>query len=343
MSRRLARGLSTVSLLLAIATLVSACGLVGWPWDTPMTTVRPKSDFGRLTHDLFMLISWWTLGIFILVEAGLVYVCWRFRDRPGAPIPTQVHGHTALEIGWTVAFAVILLIIGIPTIRIIFKTQEAPAASVDPLRIDVAGRQWWWEFNYPALKISTANEVHVPAGRVVDFHLNAPDVIHSFWTPQLGGKRDVVPRRVNRLTMTPDTPGEYPGQCAEYCGESHANMRFRVVVHAQDDFDRWVAAQLAPPVEPEGELAQQGKSLFTQLPCVGCHAIRGLSGGAIGPDLTHFGSRRTLASAMLPNTAPNLERWLVNPELIKPGVLMPNLGLSHDQAKALTAYLLSLK
>jgi cytochrome c oxidase subunit 2 len=308
-----------------------------------MTTVIPKSDFGKTIHGLFMLISWWTLGIFFLVEGALLYVCWRFRDRPGATVPRQVHGHTPLEISWTVAFAVILLIIGIPTIRVVFRTQEAPAATLDALRVDVAGRQWWWEFKYPGLKIATANELHLPAGRLVAFHLYAPDVIHSFWTPQLGGKRDVVPHRVNRLVMTPDTPGEYPGQCAEYCGESHANMRFHVVVHTREDFDKWVAAQQAPPVDPQGEQAQQGKALFTQLPCVGCHAVRGLSGGAIGPDLTHFGSRKTLASAMLPNSAENLQRWLVNPQQVKPGALMPNLGLSQEQAQALTAYLLSLK
>jgi cytochrome c oxidase subunit II len=340
---RLTRRLSTVSLLLAAAVLASACGFVGWHWDTPMTTVIPKSDFGKTIQDLFMLISWWTLGIFFLVEGALLYVCWRFRDRPGAAVPKQIHGHTPLEITWTVAFAVILLIIGIPTIRAVFRTQEAPAATLDALRIDVAGRQWWWEFKYPGLKIATANELHLPAGRLIDFHLAAPDVIHSFWTPQLGGKRDVVPHRVNRLVMTPDTPGEYPGQCAEYCGESHANMRFRVVVHTREEFDKWVATQQAPPVDPQGEEAQQGKALFTQLPCVGCHAVRGLSGGAIGPDLTHFGSRKTLASAMLPNSAENLQRWLVNPQQVKPGALMPNLGLSQDQAKALTAYLLSLK
>ena len=119
--------------------------------------------------------------IFIVVEAALLYVCWRFRDRPGAPIPKQVHGHTVLEISWTIAFAVILLIIAIPTIRIIFKTQEAPAATA--LRVDVAGKQWWWEFSYPELKITTANELHLPVGQTVAFHLHAPDVIHSFWMP----------------------------------------------------------------------------------------------------------------------------------------------------------------
>jgi cytochrome c oxidase subunit 2 len=145
----------TAVLLAGVAVLLSSCG---WSlWDSPMTTVRPRSDFGKWIDEIFMLISWTTLVIFIVVEAALVYACWRFRDRPGAPIPKQVHGHTVLEISWTIAFAVILLIIGIPTIKIIFKTQEAPAATA--LRVDVAGKQWWWEFTYPEFKITTANEL----------------------------------------------------------------------------------------------------------------------------------------------------------------------------------------
>jgi cytochrome c oxidase subunit 2 len=330
-----------VLLLLGIVALTAGCGAVGWPWDTPMTTVIPKSDFGKLTHGIFMLISWWSLGIFLAVELGLLYVCWRFRDRPGAAPPSQTHGNTPLEIGWTVAFAVVLLVFAIPTIRVIFQTQEAPAATA--LRIDVAGKQWWWEFRYPGLGFATANELHLPAGQTVAFHLNAPDVIHSFWIPQLGGKRDVVPHRVNQLVMTPDTPGEYPGQCAEYCGESHANMRFRVVVHDKAAFDAWVKAQQAPPVESTDPLAQQGKALFTQQACVGCHTIRGVSAGQVGPDLTHFGSRKTLGANLMPATAANVARWIENPGHMKPGTRMPDLGMRGEQSKALAAYLLSLK
>jgi cytochrome c oxidase subunit 2 len=328
-------------LLGAVLLLASACSAVGWNWDTPMSTVIPKSDFGKTTHGIFMLISWWTLGIFIAVEGILLYCCWRFRDRPGAPIPKQVHGHTVLEISWTVAFAVILLIFAVPTIRVIFKSQEAPAATA--LRVDVAGKQWWWEFRYPQQKIITANELHLPAGQTVSFALHAPDLIHSFWIPQLGGKRDVVPGRVNQLTLTPETPGEYPGQCAEYCGMSHANMRFRVVVHEPAEFEKWVRAQQAPPVEPTEALAQQGKTLFTQQACVGCHTINGVSSGHIGPDLTHFASRKTFAGALMATTPENLIRWIENPEHMKPGSRMPNLGMKGEQAKALAAYLLSLK
>ncbi len=340
---RSAKGIdwTLVGLLGAVVLLTSSCSWVGWNWDTPMTTVLPKSDFGRATHDIFMLISWWTLGIFIAVEGVLLFCCWRFRERPGAPIPRQVHGHTMLEISWTVAFAVILLIISIPTIQAIFKTQEAPAATA--LRVEVGGHQWWWEFHYPQQKITTANELHLPAGQTVAFFLNAPDVIHSFWMPQLGGKRDVVPHRVNHITLTPEVPGDYPGQCAEYCGMSHANMRFRVIVHTPEDFEKWVKGQQAPPAESTDALAQQGKSVFTQSTCVGCHTITGLSAGRIGPDLTHFASRKRFAGELLDSTPDNVAKWIENPDHMKPGALMPNLGMTSEQSKALAAYLLTLK
>jgi len=329
----------TVLLLVAIAVVLSSCG---WSlWDAPMTTVKPKSDFGKATQDLFMLISWWTLGIFIVVEGALVWACLRFREKPGQPIPKQVHGHTVLEVSWTIAFAVILLIIGIPTIQMIFRTQEPEAANA--LRVDVAGRQWWWEFTYPEYKFATANELHIPAGRQVAFYLHAPDVIHSFWIPQLGGKRDVVPHRLNRITLTPETPGEFPGQCAEYCGMSHANMRFRVIVHSKENFEKWVAEQRKPPAQPTDELGKKGQELFAQSACVGCHTIRGVSGGAMAPDLTHFGSRKTFGANLMLNTPENVAKWIENPTHMKPGALMPDLGMRGEQSKALAAYLTSLK
>jgi cytochrome c oxidase subunit II len=339
MRKSLRSHIPTALLLLAVALLLSSCG---WSlWDSPMTTVRPKSGFGRMTHEIFMLISWWTLGIGVAVEALLIWVCLRFREKPGAPMPRQVHGHTVLEVSWTVVFALVLLIFAVPTISVIFKTQEAPAANA--LRVDVSGRQWWWEFKYPDLKIVTANELHIPAGQEIAFNLNAPDVIHSFWIPQLGGKRDVVPSRVNRISLMPDEPGEYRGQCAEYCGMSHANMRFRVIVQTKADFEKWVAAQQRPPVQPTDPLAQKGLDLFSQSACVGCHTIAGVSGGVLGPNLTHFGSRTTMAANLMPNTPENVAKWIENPGHLKPGALMPDLGMRGEQTTALAAYLLSLK
>jgi cytochrome c oxidase subunit 2 len=174
--------------------------------------------------------------------------------------------------------------------------------------------------------------------------LASPDVIHSFWVPQLGGKRDTPPGQVNRLALTPAVPGVYPGQCAEFCGISHANMRHAAIVESANDFQAWVTRQKAPPAEPVADSpAARGREVFRTSACVGCHAIQGLSGGAIGPDLTHVGSRRTLAGGMLPNTPDELARWLRDPPAVKPGSLMPNLHLGEADVTALVAYLTSLK
>jgi cytochrome c oxidase subunit 2 len=325
---------------LSRGALAIALGLGGCAWDGPMTTLIPRSDFARSILHVYGIITWLSLGIALVVAVLLTWILIRFRAGAAAPLPKQTRGHSALEIGWTIAPALILLAIAIPTIQVIFRTQAAPAPSA--LRITVLGHQWWWEFRYPALDVVTANELHVPAGRPVALTLDGPDVIHSFWVPQLGGKRDVVPGRVNRLTFTAETPGEYRGQCAEFCGVSHANMGLRVIVDAPDAFERWVAAQKAAPAEPTG-LAAEGKAIFTRSACVGCHTIRGVSTSVLGPDLTTFGSRRTLAAGILPNTPETVAAWLKNPPALKPAAKMPALGLTDDQARAVAAYLLSLK
>jgi cytochrome c oxidase subunit 2 len=216
--------------------LVGAALLGGCAWDGPRTSLVPRSDFAREILHVYGIIAWVALVIAGVVLAVLVWVLLRFRDRPGAGLPNQILGHSLLEIGWTVAPALVLLIIAIPTIQVVFRTQGAPPPGA--LEVLVRGRQWWWEFSYPAYGITTANELHLPAGRAAVLTLEGPDVIHSFWVPQLGGKRDVVPGRLNQLTFTPDTPGEYLGQCAEFCGTSHANMGLRVIVDPPDVFER---------------------------------------------------------------------------------------------------------
>ena len=315
-------------------------GVGGCAWDGPMTTLVPRSDFARSILHVYGIITWVAVAIALIVAAVLVWVLVRFRDRPAAPLPPQTRGHTALEIGWTITPALVLLAITIPTIQVIFRTQAAPVR--EALQITVLARQWWWEFRYPGLEIVTANELHLPAGRPVALTLDGPDVIHSFWVPQLGGKRDVVPGRRNGLAFTADTPGEYRGQCAEFCGLSHANMGMRVVVDTPGAFERWVAAQRTTPAEPTG-LAAEGKAIYARSACVGCHTIRGVSTGALGPDLTTFGSRRTLAAGMFPSTVETVTAWLKNPTALKPGSKMPPLGLTDDQARAVAAYLLSLE
>lgn len=309
-------------------------------WNKPMSTVLTRSDFGRAIGEVYALVTWVSVAIFVVVAGILLFVIVRYRDRGSARLPRQIRGHSLLEIGWTIAPALVLLVIAIPTIQIIFRTQPRtePAGAME---VTVLGHQWWWEFRYPSLGVATANELHLPLGQPVVLRLEGPDVIHSFWVPQLGGKRDVVPGRINTLTFTPEEPGEYLGQCAEFCGLSHANMRMRVVVHPRDAWQAWVAAQRAPAAAAAE--AVEGAAIFAKSACVGCHTVRGVSAGVVGPDLTHFGSRETLAAGILPNTLDTVTAWIEDPPAIKPGAKMPALGLTDAQARAVAAYLLSLK
>jgi cytochrome c oxidase subunit 2 len=322
-----------------VALCMPALAVSGCAWDVPRSTLAPRSDLASAILDLYALITWVSIGIALVVSTVLIVVLLRFRARPGRPMPTQTRGHTALEISWTIAPALVLLVIAIPTIQTIFRTQGPTPP--DALEVIVRGRQWWWEFHYPALAVVTANELHLPVGRPALLRLEGPDVIHSFWVPQLGGKRDVVPGRRLRITLTPTVAGEYLGQCAEFCGASHALMGVRVIVQPPDVFERWAAGQAAPPAEPGA--AAEGKAIYTRSACVGCHTIRGVSAGVLGPDLTHFGSRATLGAGILPNTIENLTAWLRDPAALKPAVKMPNLGLSEPEARALATYLLALK
>jgi cytochrome c oxidase subunit II len=325
-------------LRVALVTLVALAG--GCAWDGPRSTLTPRSDFARAILDVYGIITWASMGIALVVAVALGWVLLRFRARPGQATPPQIRGHTALEIAWTIAPAVVLLVIAVPTIQVVFQTaRPAPHGA---LEVIVEGRQWWWEFRYPSLNVVTANELHLPAGRPAVLILQGPDVIHSFWVPQLGGKRDVVPGRRLHISLIPEAAGEYLGQCAEFCGASHALMGVRVIVQSPEAFERWVAGQQAPPPEPGGEAAA-GKAIFTRSACVGCHTIRGVSAGVLGPDLTHFGSRTTLGAGLRPNTPEHLTAWLRDPTALKPAVKMPNLGLSEPEARSLATYLLSLK
>jgi cytochrome c oxidase subunit II len=314
----------------------------GCAFDGPMSTLVARSDLNRAILSLYTIITWACVVIAIVVSGVLAIILLRFRRAPGADgLPRQIRGHTALELAWTIAPALVLLIIAIPTIQVVFRTQSAAAAR-NALVVTVRGWQWWWEFRYPSLGVVTANELHLPVGRPVLFDLDGPDVIHSFWVPHLGGKRDVVPGRRNRLTVTPEQTGEFWGQCAEFCGASHANMMLRVIVEEPAAFDRWVAAQTASAPEPTGPAAE-GKAVFVRSACVGCHTIQGVSTGVLGPDLSHFGSRALFGAGLWPATTEHLVPWLKDPPALKPGAKMPNLHLTDAEATALAAYLLSLK
>ena len=213
----------------------------------PNSTLTPHSDLGREIDFLWDRLLLLGTIVFVLVEGALLYIVFKYRRRDNQGTPPQTHGSTKLEIAWTLIPAVILVFIAVPTVKTIFITQAQAAPG--SLNIDVTGHQWWWEFRYPEYGVTTANEIYLPAGRTVNFRLRSADVIHSFWTPQLGGKRDVVTNRTNYMWYTPDTSissNVWNGFCVEYCGASHANMRFRVFTVTPQQFESWVAGQKLP-------------------------------------------------------------------------------------------------
>ena len=344
------------ALWIAVATLAtflfSACRQ-----DLPLNTLAPEGPQARQIDDLFSLVFWLAVGVFVLVEGLIVFAAIRYRRRAGREHPVQVHGNTKLEILWTVIPAAILVVIAVPTIRGIFDLSRRPTGDVVEVR--VIAHQWWWEFEYPDLGVVTANELHIPVEKPVHIALESMEptesgtdrkaipVIHSFWVPRLGGKQDVIPGRTNFMTLEADRPGTYAGQCAEYCGISHANMRLRVIAETQSDFDSWIQRMRAQPAAPPpGTPEAEGAELFQAFPggsCLQCHGVEPGSGGAVGPSLQNFGSRQTFGAGLFDNTPENLARWLDDPRAMKPGAIMPDYGLSEDQIDSLVAYLRSLK
>ena len=232
--RRAARWVPALCLTLALV-LLAGCAGAGYP----QTTLAPKADFAELLDQVFRRSFQLATIVFFLVEGALVWALFRFRGKPGDAEPAQTHGNAMLEVVWTVIPAVILVFIAIPTIQTIFKTASVPTDN--PLVIEVTGHQWWWEFRYPEYNLVTAGDMHVPTGRTVDLRMTTGDVVHSFWTPQLAGKRDVFPKRDNRLWFKTETAGTYPGQCAEFCGTQHARMAFQVIAQDPASFDAWRA------------------------------------------------------------------------------------------------------
>jgi cytochrome c oxidase subunit II len=236
----------TRRLAIAALTAVIVVGLAACSTTVPNTTLQPRTEFGRAIDDLWDTLLLWGTIVFILVEAFLIYVVIRYRRREGQPAPRHVHGNTTLEIAWTLAPAVILAIIAVPTVKTIFVTQaDAPRGS---LTVEVIGHQWWWEFRYPQYDVVTANELYLPVGRTASFVLKTQDVLHSFWIPQLGGKRDLITNRTNYLWFTPESTYVWNGVCVEYCGTSHANMRFKTFVVPPDQFEAWTTHQKAGPL-----------------------------------------------------------------------------------------------
>ncbi|MDX2191999.1 MAG: cytochrome c oxidase subunit II [Gemmatimonadales bacterium] len=345
--------------LLALLLLVPA---VAAAQTYPQSTLIPKGDFADLVDGVFWTTMWWGLLVFVLVEGALLFVIFRYRGRPDDPEPEQVHGNTMAEILWTAIPAVILAMIAVPTVRAIFKTYEQPTGDI--LKVEVVGHQWWWEFRYPELGLTTANELHVPRGKAVSLKMTTTDVLHSWWSPQFAAKRDVFPNRSTTLWFSARETGNWSGQCAEFCGIQHGRMGFRVIVDEPAEYDRFIGtlrASAAPPVRADSTglqvtklgaqapgvapdpLLAEGEKLFTNKGCIGCHSLNAAKPVGIGPNLAGIGSRTYLAAGWLENTDANLARWIREPQAVKEGVLMPNLGVTEPEAKALVAYLRSHK
>jgi cytochrome c oxidase subunit 2 len=308
----------------------------------PQTAFNPRSDYAIEGLNLFIGIIIAGVVIGVIVEIALIATAIRYRRRPRDPLPPQIHGSTVIEVAWTTGPVLVVGAILFFTLPVIFSSQApAPTGSMN---INVTGHQFWWEFGYPDAKVVTANELHLPVGQTVNLVLQSDDVIHSFWVPALGGKRDAFPGHTNFIWLKPDTVGEYPGQCFQLCGYSHGNMRERAIVQSPSDFQAWLTSQQAPAVTPADPTAAEGGQLFQTRGCTACHTINGTpAAGTVGPNLTHLASRGVFAGAILENTPENLRMWLKDPPAVKPGSVMPNLGLNDHELDVLVAYLQSLK
>jgi cytochrome c oxidase subunit 2 len=308
----------------------------------------PESTPANAIVDLSVLVLGITGAIFVVVASLLVYAVVKFRATPANADrePAQVYGSTQIELAWTIVPILIVLVLFAATARVIHAIQDAPQPPT-AIEVTVIGHQFWWEYRYPALGVVTANELHVPVTdpsrpRPTFLTLLSADTDHSFWIPQLAGKTDLIPNRINHLWMDPHRPGIFLGQCAQYCGIQHAKMLQRVSVDTPDEFDAWVRGQRAPAVEDESAIA--GRRVFETTACINCHTVRGTAAsGRFGPDLTHLMSRATIASGAAENTPENLRVWLENPDAIKPRSLMPAMKLSDAELDALVRYMRSLR
>ena len=416
MSQKRARQVASAAGIAVAALTLAACGQ-----QYPNSTFTNHTDFNTDIYALWNRLLFLGTIVFVFVEALLLFTVFKFRRREGAPAPKQTHGNATLEIAWTIIPALILAMIAVPTVKTIWKTQApAPAGAIV---VQVIGHQWWWEFRYPQYGVVTANELYLPVGRTASFELTTRDVLHSFWAPQLGGKRDLITNHTNLLWYTPKDSlagSVFNGFCTEYCGSSHANMRLHVYTVTPADFESWAAHQknaaalspapapavapgakalaaakrpikaaslvsgLTPPAPPPPALdaavaasegyvfpkeklpahtvpktplpsdiafddallaqgdASRGHELVTNLanmgkaPCLTCHIIKGEFPGGLksdndakGPNLTHFATRHTFAGGVYNAEANALARWIKNAPHMKPGSLMPTLGIGE--------------
>ena len=323
-------------LILCLVLPLTACA--GSP-----TFLTPASSVSAKESNLYQTILWMAVGVFVIVESLLVYNIVRFRRRTDDDsLPPQIYGNTRLEVVWTLVPVVLVGLLFTFTFNTM-RDLEPPAPSPADVHVTVFGHRWWWEFDYPDQGIITANELHVPVGVPIRLQVESVDVIHSFWIPQVSGKVDAIPGQTNELWFQADTLGEYHGQCAEFCGLNHANMRIKLVVESQADFKAWVANQQKPAAEPQNDLQAKGQKIILSGICQNCHTLgdhKALNN--VGPNLTHLMSRSVFAGATFDLNEANLHNWLLHNKQMKPGNDM-TITISNSDANALMAYLVTLK
>ena len=339
---RVALGVITA---LVIALLSSTAALAEGPWPND-----PQGPIARSIADLYWIMFVAAVVVLAIVDGAIIYAGIKFRERPGHTAK-QFHGHNMLELTWTV----------IPTLMVVsFSVLSWQKLDfINNTRGDVGmviqaeGSQWNWTFSYPQEDrfkllegyLQTSEELHIPVGMKVLIELSSKDVIHSFWVPSVGGKKDAVPGRATEVWIQADKPGTYKGQCLEFCGDGHADMLITLVAHPQNEYATWAAAAVKDANLFQDPATKVGRELFLSLACAGCHTIKNTTArGKIGPELTNLMSKKNIAGgALSPVNEETLTRWISNPPAVKPGTLMPNLGLSEQQVHDIVLFLQTLK
>jgi cytochrome c oxidase subunit 2 len=312
----------------------------------------PAGPSAREIVPLYWIMFAAAVIVLAIVDGALIWSGIKYRERPGVPA-RQFHGHNLLELAWTVIPTIMVISFSVLSFQRLLILNDVDTGA--DMTIKVQARQWTFGFEYPkdykgasfitsdATPLTGAEELHIPVNTKVKLEMTSQDVIHSFWIPNLGGKKDVVPGRTTFLSLQADRAGEFKGQCFEFCGDGHADMLLRVVVHPTSDYANWVKTAVADYNRRNSPETKAGRELFKSLACAGCHTIDGLTAGKVGPPLTHIASKRDIAGVLSPVNEENLRKWIANPPGVKPGTQMPNLGLDQDTIGKIVQFLLTQK
>jgi cytochrome c oxidase subunit 2 len=306
---------------------------------------NPQGPVARNNASVGWFLIWLMAVVYVAVMCALAIAV--LRRRRASDDSAESTRRLARTVTWaSIATVIVLVSVGV----IAFAADRGMNSPSGPgaITVDVIGHQWWWDFQYRDLSpddfVTSPNELHIPVGVPVVLSATSRDVIHSFWVPNLRGKRDLIPGIVTHTWLQADTPGVYRGQCAEFCGHQHAHMALQVVAEPMRAFQDWIQHQRQPAAEPITDQQRRGRDVFMQGPCVTCHTIRGTDAGSrVGPELTHVGSRLMVGAGTLPNTRDHLRVWVTNSQATKPGNRMPPLALAPDDLEAVLAYLRSLR